>query len=124
GTLAISQRDLDAGSFAWPGSGTCTEDHAPDAPDTVMADQRAGHHLAQPSFPYPTLFRSVGQIVTYTLTATNNGNVTLHNVNVTEYPTPTRLNSTQAAPASGVAPVASIMRSRTHAITQADLHAR
>ena len=41
GTHAITQADLDAGSFTDTGHATSTEATAPDAPDTIQAAQSA-----------------------------------------------------------------------------------
>src|SRR4051812_35571492 len=80
-------------------------------------------------FPYTTLFRSpglydhVGQVVGYTLTATNTGNVTLHNVSVSDNPALTGLSCTPSIPVASLAPGGSVICTGSHAITQGDLDA-
>ena len=86
GTHAITQADLDAGSFADTGHATSTEATAPDAPDTIQAAQSAVLALTKTDNLKPATYDHVGQVVTYTLTATNTGNVTLHNVTVSDTP--------------------------------------
>src|SRR5258706_5378235 len=101
-------------------------------------------------FPYTTLFRSkcadvttpgtknpaltitkvatesgyskLGDVIHYTIKATNTGNVTLHNVDVTDSQV-SNLNCTPAVPVASLAPGASITCTASHTITQADLDA-
>ena len=80
GTHTISQADLDAGSFADTASASSNEAPAPDAPDTILGTQGAKLSLTKTDDLNPAKYDHVGQVVTYTLTATNCGNVTLHNV--------------------------------------------
>src|SRR5205823_6087856 len=65
----------------------------------------------------------VGQVVTYTLTATNNGNTTLHSVSVSDTPALDGFSCVPSIPAASLAPGASIVCTGTHSITQADLDA-
>src|SRR5437763_8893331 len=69
----------------------------------------------------PTRYDTLGQVVTYTLTAKNTGNVTLHNVSVTDSPALTGLSCLPASPVAALAPGDSIVCTGTHKITQADL---
>ena len=86
GTHAITQADLDAGTFTDTGHATSTEADAPDAPDTIQAAQSASLGLTKTDDLNPANYDTVGQLVTYTLTATNTGNITLHNVTVSDTP--------------------------------------
>src|SRR5206468_883652 len=61
------------------------------------------------------------QVVTYTLTATDNGNTTLHNVSVSDSPSLGGFSCTPSIPVASLAPGASVVCTGTHAITQADL---
>ena len=71
----------------------------------------------------PANYDNVGQVVTYTLTATNTGNVTLNNVTVSDTPALTGFSCVPAIPVATFAPGASVVCTGTHAITQADLDA-
>ena len=71
----------------------------------------------------PATYNHVGQLVTFTLTATNIGNMTLHNVTVSDNPALDGYNCTPASPAASLAVAASIVCTGTHSITQADLDA-
>jgi len=122
GTHAITQADLDAGSFTDTGHGTSTEVTAPDAPDTVQGAQSAVLALTKTD-DLPGTYDTIGQVVTYTLTATNTGNVTLHNVTVSDTPALSGFSCTPAIPVATLAPNASVVCTGTHTITQADLDA-
>src|SRR5947207_14882990 len=70
--------------------------------------------------PHATLFRS-GQVVNYTLTATNTGNTTQHNVTVSDSPALAGFSCTPSIPVATFAPGATIVCTGSHTITQADL---
>ena len=123
GTHAITQADLDAGSFTDTGHATSTQVDAPDAPDTIQAAQSAVLALTKTDNLNPANYDTVGQVVTYTLTATNTGNITLHNVTVSDTPALDRFTCLPAIPVAALAPTESITCTGTHAITQADLDA-
>src|SRR5262245_7127835 len=67
-------------------------------------------------------FDSVGEVIHYTITAWNSGNVTLHNVDVTDAQV-SDLDCTPDTPVADLAPGASIVCSASHTITQGDLDA-
>jgi uncharacterized repeat protein (TIGR01451 family) len=67
-------------------------------------------------------FTAAGQILHYTITATNTGNVTLHNVVVTDAQV-TDLVCTPALPVADLAPGETISCTASHTTTQADLDA-
>src|SRR5437762_663627 len=71
----------------------------------------------------PAHYDHVGQSVTYTLTATNSGNVTLHNVSVSDSPALGSFSCKigRASCREGVG--LSVVCAGTHSITQADLDA-
>ena len=71
----------------------------------------------------PGTYDTVGQVVTYTLTATNAGNVTLHNVTVSDTPALTGFSCTPTIPVAALGTTETITCTGTHAITQADLDA-
>ena len=122
GTHTISQADLDAGSFADTASASSNEAPAPDAPDTILGTQGAKLSLTKTDDLNPAKYDHVGQVVTYTLTATNSGNITLHNVVVTDNPALAGFGCTPSSPAA-LAVGASIECKGSHTITQADLDA-
>jgi uncharacterized repeat protein (TIGR01451 family) len=121
GTHSITQGDLDAGSFADLGSATSTEATSPDVSDTVNASQYANLGLTKTDDLNPERYDHIGQIVTYTLTTTNTGNITLHSVMVSDNPSLTGFNCTPLSPASSLTPGASIVCTGTHIITLADM---
>ena len=72
----------------------------------------------------PAKYDHVGQVVTYTLTAKNTGNMTLHNVTVSRHAGARRLLvHCRTIPVATLAPGASVVCTGTHTITQADLDA-
>ena len=76
----------------------------------------------------PAFYDHVGQVVTYTLTATNTGNTTLHAVTVSDSPVLAGFSCKVGAtvvtlPVASLAPGASIVCTGTHSITQGDLDA-
>jgi uncharacterized repeat protein (TIGR01451 family) len=120
GTHTINQSDLDNGSFLDTGNATSDEATAPPAPDTITATQTRTLSLTKADNLNPGHYDHIGQVVTYTLTATNTGNTTLHNVTVSDSPALTNFSCTPAIPAT-LAPNAAIVCTGTHSITQADL---
>ena len=57
----------------------------------------------------PAKYDHVGQVVTYTLTATNSGNITFHNVSVSDTPTLTATRAAPSIPSATLAPKASVV---------------
>src|SRR5439155_441453 len=123
GTHAITQADLNAGSFADTAcvSSTTAGTNAPCASKTVIGNPNP--HLLIIKDASPLTYSAVGDVITYTIKATNDGNVTLSGVSVTDTPALVNPCSTPARPAT-LAPTASVTCTGTHAITQADLDAR
>jgi uncharacterized repeat protein (TIGR01451 family) len=79
-------------------------------------------HLAIVKTFSPASYSAVGQTISYTITVTNDGNVTLHNVTVTD-PNASNLSCTPAIPVADLAPGAGISCTANHVTTQADLDA-
>src|SRR5258705_10639531 len=65
-------------------------------------------------------FSAVGDVINYTITATNDGNVTLHAVDVTDAQV-SDLSCTPATPVANLAPGGTIDCTASHTIVQADL---
>jgi uncharacterized repeat protein (TIGR01451 family) len=123
GTHTITQADLDAGSFVDTGYAACSEECYPTDEDTIYGTQNTKLGLTKTDNLNPTVYDHVGQVVIYTLTATNISNITLHNVTVTDNPALAGFICTPSSPAASLAPGASVVCTGTHTITQADLDA-
>lgn len=122
GSHSIVQADLDAGSYSNTATAVGTPPIGPVVEAvaqtvTVTAIQKPALLLTKAGAP-PT-YDAVGQIITYTIVATNSGNVTLSSVQVSD----AKLGALTCTPAQPVtlAPGASISCSGTHTIDQADL---
>ena len=87
GSHTVTQADLDAGAFAntanAAGAGPLSQPvTAQPASATVPAAQTL--HLALTKTAAPTSYSQVGQVINYTLVATNDGNVTLTGVRISD----------------------------------------
>ena len=121
GTHTITQEDLDLGSFKDVASATSTETTGGPAEDTIIGKQRPKLGLTKTDNLNPAKYNKVGQVVTYTLTATNEGNTTLHEVTVSDSPALEGFSCTPTIPAARLAPGKSIVCTGTHTITQAKI---
>ena len=124
GSHTITQADLDAGAFAntanAAGAGPLSQPvTAQPASATVTAAQTL--HLALTKTAAPTSYSQVGQVINYTLVATNDGNITLTGVGISD-PKLGTLSCDKAAPVT-LAPGAKLTCTGSHTITQADLDA-
>jgi uncharacterized repeat protein (TIGR01451 family) len=118
---AITQADIDAGSFF---NQACVDDGAGGATskcDQVTTPGSKNPHLTITKDASPTTFSSVGQVISYTIVATNDGNTTLAAVTVTD-PNGSGLSCTPAN-GSSLAPGASLNCTASHTITQPDIDA-
>ncbi len=122
GNHTITQADLDNGSFKDTASASSKEATAPDAEDTVTAEQQRKLGLTKTDNLNPAKYNKVGQVVTYTLKATNEGNTTLHEVTVSDSPALEGFSCTPTIPAASLAPGASVTCTGNHTITQEDLN--
>jgi uncharacterized repeat protein (TIGR01451 family) len=121
----ITQADLDAGSFY---NQACVDDGSGGAASvcddvTTPGTQNPALSLTKSDDLNPAKYDHVGQVVTYTLTATNSGNITLHNVSVSDSPALDGFSCTPSIPVASLAPGGTVTCTGTHAITQADLDA-
>jgi uncharacterized repeat protein (TIGR01451 family) len=119
-THTITQADLNAGSYY---NQACVDDGAGGA--TSVCDDVTTPAVQNPSLTIEktateTGFSKVGDVIHYSITATNNGNVTLHNVVVTDAQV-TDLSCTPTTPVANLLPGASITCTASHTVTQADL---
>ncbi len=118
-THTVTQADLDAGHWA---NTACADDGADGAAkvcadEDVPADQNPAITLVKTATP--STYANAGDIISYTLVATNTGNVTLHDVEITDAKLGT-LSCTPTQPAT-LAPKAKLTCTGTYTIQAADL---
>jgi uncharacterized repeat protein (TIGR01451 family) len=119
----VTQADLDAGHINNTAIATGTPPSGPPLSATASASVsgvQAGH-LALTKTADPTSYNAAGQIIVYTLVATNDGNVTLSNVSISD-PLFAALSCTPGQPTT-LAPGGQLTCTASHTITQADLDA-
>ena len=117
----VTQEDIDAGSF-W--NQACVDDGqggADKACDDVTTTGEQNPELSIDKVDETGGFDSVGDVIDYSIVATNTGNVTLHDVVVTD-PNVSDLECTPATPVD-LAPGESISCTASHTVTQDDLDA-
>src|SRR5262249_46079259 len=120
GSHTVTQADLDAGSFSDTGSATSNETSpATTATNTGNANQIKSLTVTTTDSINGGTYSQPGQVVTYTLTATNAGNITLHNVTLSDNPA---LDGFSCAPAT-LAPGSALTCTGSHTITLGDLQA-
>ena len=120
GSHTVTQADLDNGSFKDTAKGTSDESPPDTADDTVTADKNPKLSVSKSDDLNPSKYDHVGQVINYKLTAKNTGNVTLHNVTLTDDPSLDGYTCTPTPPAT-LAPGDSIVCTGSHTVTQADL---
>ena len=120
-THTVTQADIDAGSFA---NVACVDDGPNGAPEVcddedVPADQNPALSITKTATEQS--YDAVGDIINYTIVATNIGNTTLDNVTVTD----PLVSDLTCDPANGstLAPGDSMTCTATHTVTQADIDA-
>ena len=122
----LTQADLDSGQVQNTATADSDQTPATQTPSTVPLPQAATLALSKtgtldPTVVDPTNRADPGDTVSYTLTATNTGNVTLTGVTVVDAKLGA-LACTPAQPAT-LAPGAQIVCTGTYTLTQADLNA-
>jgi uncharacterized repeat protein (TIGR01451 family) len=115
----VTQADIDAGHYLNTACVSATNVNNTCANADVNADQNP--HLIIVKDVTETTYDAVGDVLHYTITATNDGNTTLDSVNVTDT-TATGLSCTPTN-GSSLAPGAAMNCTATHTITQADIDA-
>ena len=116
----IVQADLDAGSFY---NQACVDDGQGGAAakcDDVTTPGTQRPSLSITKDATETGFSKVGDVIHYTIVATNTGNVTLHDVVVTDAQV-SNLVCLPALPVADLAPGANISCSASHTIAQGDI---
>src|SRR4029079_14715397 len=115
----ITQADLDAGSFY---NQACADDGdgAGKVCDDVTTPGTKNPHLTIDKNATETGFSKLGDVIHYSITATNDGNVTLSNVTVTDSQV-SNLSCSPSNPVASLAPGASITCTASHTISQGDL---
>jgi uncharacterized repeat protein (TIGR01451 family) len=116
-THAVTQADIDAGTYTNVATGD--SDQTPPADGTVPVPITQSPRIALAKSAAEMSFSAVGNLLHYTLTATNTGNIALTNVTIAD-PTIGTLVCTQPVT---LAPTASLTCTGTHTVTQADLDA-
>lgn len=122
-TYTLTQADVDAG-FVTNNADACGDPPSGSEvcdTDTTTTNITQVPHLAITKVATEQSYDAVGDVINYTIVATNDGNVTLHNVTVTD-PKVTGLTCTPAN-GSSLAPDESMTCTATHTIEQADLDA-
>jgi uncharacterized repeat protein (TIGR01451 family) len=123
GTYTVVQADLDAGSIAntATASGTGPGNQPVSGTATATVNATVQGHLSVTKTVTETSFAAAGDALHYTITATNDGNATLHGVAITD-PLIATLQCTPAQPAT-LAPTETLTCTGTYAATQADVDA-
>jgi hypothetical protein len=121
GTHSVTQADLNAGTFGDNACADATGATEACAPDTVTGDQTRTLSITKSDDLNPAHYDHVGQVITYTITATNTGNVP-QSITVSDTPALTGFSCTPAN-GSSIAPGGTITCTGTHSVTQADLNA-
>ncbi|MDK2979839.1 MAG: hypothetical protein PWQ55_186 [Chloroflexota bacterium] len=118
-SYTITQADMDAGSVTNLASATIGEVNSEEVSETVNAEQNGELTLVKSAAE--TSFNAVDDVLHYTLTVTNTGNLTLTNVSITDGDI-SDFTCTTAQPLT-LAPGEDLECSGTSTITQTDLDA-
>ena len=121
-TYVVSQTDVDTGSIVntATASGTPPAGPAVTAVDGAVVTATAAPSITLAKSANPVSVGSAGQVVTYSFLVTNDGNVTLTGVGVTD---PLPGLGAVTCPVSSLAPAASTTCTAIYVVTQADLDA-
>ena len=124
GSHIVSQADLDAGSIGNSANAAGQDPQGQPVvslPASVTVPTVQNPHLSLTKSASPVTYNAVGQVINYTLVGTNDGNVTLTGVSISD-PTVGALSCTPAQPAT-LAPGGTLSCIGSHTVAQADLDA-
>ncbi len=116
-THTVTQADIDNGHYLNTACVSATDATATCADADVPSDENP--HLSIEKRVTETIYGAVGDVLHYTIVATNDGNVTLHNVVVTD----PKVSGLICGDGTNLAPGGSITCTATHSVTQADITA-
>jgi uncharacterized repeat protein (TIGR01451 family) len=121
GSYTVTQADLDKGSVL--NTACADSDQTPEKCDdlTITGEKKPAFTIEKTS--PDTTFSTVGDVLDYTVTFTNTGNVTLSGVVVTDELLDVALANWQCTPAgpASVAPGGTVVCTGSYTVTQADL---
>ena len=123
-THTVSQADIDFGPYA---NTACVDDGVGAGGAAQVCDSEDVPSIRSPLLAITKVdtfdgkFSKEGDILTFTITATNDGNVTLHNVVVTDSPTLDDFSCTPSVPVANLAPGATITCTGTHTVNATDI---
>ena len=117
-SYTVKQEDIDKGSFTNTAVASSTNPAAGPVEDSVTVDFVADPHLAITKVAAAGTY-ALGNTIPYTITTTNTGNVTLHNVTVND-PSAV-IDSCSPVSGSNLAPDDSMVCTATHVATQPDV---
>src|SRR4029077_4187323 len=120
GTHTITQADLDARKIADTACVSATGATEACAPAEVTAEPKPKLGITKKASP--ETYSKVGDVITYTIVTTNEGNVTLNEVKVKDEPALEGFSCSPEVPTT-LAPGKSITCTDTHKIPQADIEA-
>ncbi|MEZ4663485.1 MAG: VWA domain-containing protein [Caldilineaceae bacterium] len=126
-SYAITQADLDSGSVTNTATAAADNVTSNQATATVTAIKKPHLKLVKTGLLDMTVVNpndeaNPGDRIDYTLTATNDGNVTLHNVEITDTKLGT-LICTPSQPVAALAPMATLSCTGSYTLTQDDIDA-
>jgi uncharacterized repeat protein (TIGR01451 family) len=121
-TYVVTQADVDAGQIVNTGTADSDQTAPVTDPETVPVPQAPSLGLTKTASP--ASFSDVGDVISYTITATNTGDVTLTDVAIVDTMEGRELDTFECSPsvpAATLAPGASIVCRGTYVIRPADL---
>ena len=116
-SYTIAQGDLDAGSVTNIASASADGTTSPADTATVTAVQTPALSIFKTA--EPLTYDQTGQVITYTYSVTNSGNITLYDITVLDDKTVVTCPDTSG----GLSPLSDISCTATYTITQEDLNA-